>query len=144
MKIVRFTVFPALALVFVLFVSGCGKRKGKPVSVKEKSGMRTWERIKASGTLRVLKLVSPRGGIPRTVADSDLRESALEGFAAKHHLRLTIIYSERPEKIISTLKNGAGDIAANGISITPYLASTLCETLRLPTAGDSGSKRAVG
>lgn len=135
-----------LISALALCTSGCGDGSKKS-SVEKKAirkrisssskleQSRDWEEMKRSGNLRVLKLAAAAEGISQSPSETDISDTLLRHFASKHELRLIYIYLELPENIISALKNGDGDLAVNGISMTPYLESLLVETYRAPLSG---------
>jgi len=130
-----------LALILMLFVPACGKKKSashkKDLSSAEmnqlKVNARSWKQIKSSGVLRVLKLAFSKAGISASISKNDLEESFLKAFSSKYQLRLKYIYFECPEKLIVAMKNGEGDLVTNEISRKSCLAADLAITNSIPS-----------
>jgi membrane-bound lytic murein transglycosylase F len=88
----------------------------------------------------VLKPDSQEGGVSSEVSKADLAETLLRDFAVKHGLRLIHIYIDSPDKIISALRSGKGDLAVSKVATTPYLQTFLSETKRIRALGGDGAR----
>ncbi|TQV72012.1 transporter substrate-binding domain-containing protein [Aliikangiella marina] len=102
----------------------------KQTSTRIPNQLRNWQAIKASGTIRALKLAfEEEDSLPRLGSSTLYHEELLKQFADNHQLKIEWIFADNLTQMFAMLANDEADLIARHLTITKSRQASMLFTL---------------